>query len=849
MPSLPPLTAERRVAVRFGLALLILLGAGVLSDLTLRQSADSARRVDQTRIVIEKVDAFIAALREVENTQGAFLLASNDLSLQAFQLSISRLQQHANELHSLTAASPSEQDLVNRLRPLLARLVPAPQAPDTDFSRSIANMRLLARQLRENEFRILHHDSEQVWLRANRARVILVPAMAAAGILLAYAVISLYRETRLRVQTARELLESEERHQFAVHAAGVGTWSWDLVSDKWLCSDNYTRMLGLPPGVAFNYSVFDQALHPDDRVSTRNAVDHSLGTGAEFDVEYRAVWPNGTIRWLRAKGSPYRNSAGESIRFEGIVIDVNERKLAELALQRSERRYTALFANKINAIAHCRMINDSSGNPVDYEIVQVNHAYELITGIKKPDIEGKTAREVFPGLESSQFDYIGKYGNIANNGGELSFDIFFEPLEQWLSIYVYSPEPGEFIAIFTDITQQKKMEEAIRTSEERFRQLADHIEEVFWVVDPLSGKGLYVSPAYEKVWGRPPEDPYSENPKAWLHSIRDDHRDRVREAFLRAVDSGTFDETYAICRPDGSHRWVWDRGWAIRNSHGQVYRLVGVAEDITVRRHAQEEIERLNHELERRVIERTAELQAANHELEAFAYSVSHDLRAPLRGIDGFARILVEEYAPHLEPKLQRYLHLVRSETQRMGQLIDDLLSFSRLSRQRLNRQPVQVESMIWQVWQQLESERQGRDVQFIVGHLPPCDAEPAMLKQIWVNLLSNALKFSRKSPQPRIEVGSLPSGNGSSGSVYFIKDNGVGFDMRYAAKLFDVFQRLHRAEDYEGTGVGLAIVQRVVRRHGGEIRAHAQPNQGAQFFFTLEAGLCLQSENGVQHA
>jgi signal transduction histidine kinase len=236
-------------------------------------------------------------------------------------------------------------------------------------------------------------------------------------------------------------------------------------------------------------------------------------------------------------------------------------------------------------------------------------------------------------------------------------------------------------------------------------------------------------------------------------------------------------------------------------------------------------------ELEQRVIERTAQLEAANHELEAFSYSISHDLRAPLRAINGFARILLEDYAPHLGDEAQEYLRLVRDNAQHMGQLIDDLLAFSRLGRQSLTKRPVVLADLVRQVFSDLHTMQAGRRINLIVGALPPCQADPALLKQVLVNLLANALKFTSQRQEAVIEVGCREE---QGEPVYFVKDNGVGFNMAYVDKLFGVFQRLHRADEYEGTGVGLAIVQRIIHRHGGRIWADAAVDQGATFSFTL---------------
>jgi light-regulated signal transduction histidine kinase (bacteriophytochrome) len=236
--------------------------------------------------------------------------------------------------------------------------------------------------------------------------------------------------------------------------------------------------------------------------------------------------------------------------------------------------------------------------------------------------------------------------------------------------------------------------------------------------------------------------------------------------------------------------------------------------------------------LVQRVQERSAELEVANKELEAFSYTVSHNLRAPLRAMDGFSRILLEDYSSQLPPEAERYLRIVRESAQQMGRLIDDLLAFSRLSRQPVNKQPIDTAALVRQALDSLSSEQGGRQVDLSIGGLPPCQGDPALLRQVWINLLSNALKFTREQGVARIEIGCLTQEDDAP--VYFVKDNGVGFDMQYAGKLFGVFQRLHRAEEYDGTGVGLAIVQRIIHRHGGRVWAEAEPGQGATFYFTI---------------
>jgi signal transduction histidine kinase len=233
---------------------------------------------------------------------------------------------------------------------------------------------------------------------------------------------------------------------------------------------------------------------------------------------------------------------------------------------------------------------------------------------------------------------------------------------------------------------------------------------------------------------------------------------------------------------------------------------------------------------------KSAELMAVNKELDSFSYSVSHDLRSPVRAVEGFARMLEEDYGPRLDAEGRRLLVVVRESAQRMNRLIEDLLAFARLGRQPLKTQRVELDQLVNQTIAELRATRDNRRIDFAVSSLGPVEADPALLKQALANLLSNAMKFTRDKDPAVIEVGREMEAVSESGMVCYVKDNGAGFDMRYYDKLFAVFQRLHSAEDFEGTGVGLAIVHKVITRHGGRVWAQSSPGAGATFYFTLPA-------------
>ncbi|MGB8216907.1 MAG: ATP-binding protein [Candidatus Methanoperedens sp.] len=276
--------------------------------------------------------------------------------------------------------------------------------------------------------------------------------------------------------------------------------------------------------------------------------------------------------------------------------------------------------------------------------------------------------------------------------------------------------------------------------------------------------------------------------------------------------------------------------------YGSLFALVRNASQELV--HRSEENERLygeaNQRLEERkraeneLIKRTTQLEAANKELEAFSYSVSHDLRAPLRAIDGFSRVLLEDYSNKLDSEGGRLLNIVRDNTQKMGQLIDDLLALSRLGRKQMEISEIDMAKLAKSVFDELKTTVPDRAIQLDIKALPPAHGDPSMIRQVFVNLLSNAIKFTRPNEKAVIEISGTTKGNEN---VYCVKDNGVGFDMQYLNKLFGVFQRLHSAEEFEGTGVGLALVQRIIYRHGGRVWAEGKVNEGATFCFTLLDG------------
>ena len=367
-------------------------------------------------------------------------------------------------------------------------------------------------------------------------------------------------------------------------------------------------------------------------------------------------------------------------------------------------------------------------------------------------------------------------------------------------------------------------------SQARYRSLVENINDVIFSLD-LKGTVTYISPVIENISGLKPEQIIGRH---FSESFYPDDRSALAEEPIHDLTEQQEPREIRLLEKEGGVRHV-RVSTRPQMEDGRVVGLTGVMSDITERKRAEEEVHRFNQELEQRVAERTGQLQAANKELEAFAYSVSHDLRAPLRHIDGFLGLLKENTAATLDEQSQHYMDTISKAAKRMGVLIDDLLSFSRMGRQEINNVAVDLGTLVQEIIREFEPETRGRAINWRIADLPVVVGDRAMLRVVLVNLLSNALKFTQPRAQTEIEIGYLPDAPGhETETVIFVRDNGVGFDMQYTNKLFGVFERLHGVEEFEGTGIGLANVRRVISRHGGRTWAEGKVGQGATFYFAL---------------
>jgi PAS domain S-box-containing protein len=390
-----------------------------------------------------------------------------------------------------------------------------------------------------------------------------------------------------------------------------------------------------------------------------------------------------------------------------------------------------------------------------------------------------------------------------------------------------------YIGANVDISERRRAEATLRQSEAT-RAIAEEVAHVgSWTFSFASQRAVW-SPEMCRLFGVSPDAFDGDFAPILASRVHADDRAAVEEATAVVIATGRpVPVEYRITLPDGTERIVHGDGKIELDDSGAPIGITGYYQDVTEQRRAEAEIRRLNAELEERVVTRTAELTAVTKELEAFAYSTSHDLRAPLRAIDGFSLMVLEDAAAVLAPDDVRHLERVREAAQRMGRLIDDLLGLSRMAQRPLDRERVDVSALAREVSDELLAEHQDRVMDVVIAPDMVANADPHLLRVILRNTLENAWKFTAKRAKARIEVGVIDA---DPERAFFVRDDGAGFDMRYADHLFGAFQRMHRAEEYPGDGIGLAMVQRLVNRHGGTAWAESQIEQGSTIFFTLPA-------------
>jgi len=686
------------------------------------------------------------------------------------------------------------------------------------------------------EYTLQRKDTGEIWIGSYS----FAPIRDKDGVIVGSVVVC--RDITGRKRTEEALRASEQSFRAIFENAPMGIGIADGDGHIQQCSPAFCALLGYAEeelrGVWFG-----SLIAPGDRdAAAASAARFRTGKIRFFESDVRCIRKDGQKVWVHrvASALPGENGGPEHILV--LATDITDRKQAEDALRQSQMRlHLALDAAHSGAWEWDLRTNANIWSEELWKLYGLEPdsrepSYETWLSIVHPEDRAEVERTVREAARTGIT--LNAEWRVAGSAGDVRW-----LMSRGQPLRGDNGEVVRFLGIVVDITERKRAEEALRAAQERYRLISENTGDVIWSLDLASRRYTYVSPSVKRLRGYTAEEALSQTLEQALtpesfRAVTECLRNRIA-AFIQGEESSRLriDEVDQP-RKDGSVVVTEVVTTLLADEHGQPTEVVGVSRDVTERkcgeqalRDSREELARLNGELERRVAERTEQLEAANQELEAFAYSVSHDLRTPLRAVDGFSAALTEDFGPQLPPEAQRFVGLIRDGARRMATLIDDLLSFSRLSKVPLTKRAVNTGQLVSESLEDLRSQIGEREIDFCIQDLPECLGDPRLLKQVWVNLLSNAIKYTRPRQQAAIQVGCEKQ---SGEDVYFIRDNGAGFDMRYADKLFGVFQRLHSAAEFEGTGVGLANVQRIVRRHGGRVWADAEVDKGATFFFTL---------------
>ncbi len=529
--------------------------------------------------------------------------------------------------------------------------------------------------------------------------------------------------------------------------------------------------------------------------------------------------------------SPVFDAAGGITSAAIFLRDNTARKHAEQALQASEAR----FRNLLNTLPQKIFLKDCAGN---YIFCNQNFANDF--RIAPDAMIGKNASAYFPRDLVAHYavvdEAVMKSGRSVDSEERYVVDDA-ESTVQTIRVPVRDEHEKitGMLGVCWDITERKRNESRLQASELLFHTLTDAMPQMVWMCTP-DGLNIYFNQQWVDYTGLTLEESYG---TGWIKPFHPDDRNTAAEAWDRATRTGERYRVESRLRAaDGHYRWFLMKGEPLVEAPGKILRWLGTCTDIDEMKRAQEELLQHREHLEESVAARTADLARANQalansnqELESFSYSVSHDLRAPLRAIEGFSAILVEDCSDKLDEDGRRMLGLVRQGSVKMARLIDDILEFSRAGRAAMKMVALDMNALVRLALADLAPAIEGRALEFRIATLPVAYGDPQTIQRVWMNLLDNAIKYTAPRQPAVIEVGACET---DSEMTYFVKDNGVGFDMRYAGKLFGLFQRLHTPEEFPGTGCGLAIVERIVTRNGGRLWAEGQLDHGATVYFVL---------------
>jgi PAS domain S-box-containing protein len=644
--------------------------------------------------------------------------------------------------------------------------------------------------------------------------------------------LSSFFDITARKQAEEALRKSERKLREAQEMAHLGYWDWDVKTGNVQWSEEVYKIFGLDPKTFTPQidSILALSPWPEDNERDQELINKAIQSHEPGSYEQKFLRPDKSIGHYYSTFQGNYNEQGDLVSIIGSVLDITERKQAEEKVKDSEHHLSE--AQRIAKMGSWRWNRETRKFTWSEGLY---HLFKL-----DPSLPPPLLNELSKWYSAEDWKRLDKATTKALENGvpyELELEVKRPDGSRFFSRTTGTPVKdanGSIIAIEgtdQDVTERKQVEDAIRHSEERFRVTFEHATVGMSLTSP-EGKLVRINNALAEMLGYSIEElqsmnfvdiTYPEDTPASAELIRS----------LLAGERTVYRLEKRYFHKSGSVIWGDVSSTLVRDTAGAPLHLITSVINITERKWAQEELLKLNRELEDRVLQRTVQLDASNKELEAFAYSVSHDLRAPLRAVDGFSRIILEEYAGKLDVEGNRLLNVVRDNTMKMDQLITDLLELSRTSRADIQISPVDMTKLTQTVFKEIASPEDQKAIKLSVAALPDAMGDFTLLRQVWRNLLGNAIKYSTPKEKRCIEVG----GKTVKGeNIYYVKDNGVGFNPEYTHKLFGVFQRLHKSSEFEGTGIGLAIVQRIVHRHNGRVWAEGKVGEGATFYFAVPA-------------
>ncbi|MDZ7622104.1 MAG: PAS domain-containing protein [Candidatus Competibacteraceae bacterium] len=628
--------------------------------------------------------------------------------------------------------------------------------------------------------------------------------------------------------------QSEERLQLALRAANQGLYDLDIATGEAVVNTEYATMLGYDPATfRETHLAWIDRLHPDDTARVgqtfRDYVAHRI---PDYQVEFRQRTAAGDWKWILSLGKVVLWDAdGHPLRMLGTHTDIDERKRVEEALVASEARYReAERVAKVGGWELHLLDNQLWWSEEIFRIFEIDSerfeaSYEAFLALVHPE-DRERVDEAYQTSVANHEPYQIVH-RLLFADGRVKY-----VRERGETEYADDGHPLRSLGTVQDVTEQVLAEKQVRESEERYRTLVELLPYGVQESD-ATGRIVFANPALGRLQHGAPEQ--SIGAMIWDFADDESERESLRDYSSYLIAEQPPPTTYYAVnrRGDGQLIDVQVDWTYLRNADGSPRGFLSVVSDVTERKRLETEIRRANAELEERVRQRTTELATANQELETFTYSVSHDLKAPLRGIDGYSQLLLTDYGDRLDEEGRFFLKNVRQGVAQMSQLIEDLLAYSRMERRSLEQIALDLEETVARILTERKSDLEDRQAQVEVAVRGlTAQADPDGLALVLRNLIDNALKFTRDRQPPVLRI--FGRSSDQSTVILSVKDNGIGFDMRFHDRIFEIFQRLQRAEDYPGTGVGLAIVRKAARRMGGRVWAESAPGQGATFYLEL---------------